>query len=180
VAGRVADLRKPDAVILDEVGCQLLWPGQPLPLGRTLTINESQAVVVGVCRVSLTFQTLPVLYTRGSLAARYLPPERQTISAITARPRRGESTAEVCARIEEQTGLLALTRGQFCWRTIDHYLRRTGLLANFGTTVFLGFVVGIAVAGQTFYTFVMENLPYFAMLKAMGTTNARLRGMILM
>jgi putative ABC transport system permease protein len=178
--GRVEDLRRPDAVILDEVGCQLLWPGQPAPVGRTLTINECRAVVVGVCRVSLTFQTLPLIYSRASLAARYLPPERRAISAILARPRSPESTAEVCREIEARTGLLALTRDGFCERTIDHYLTRTGLLANFGTTVLLGFVVGIAVAGQTFYTFVAENLQNFAMLKAMGATNGRLRRMILL
>ena len=64
--------------------------------------------------------------------------------------------------------------------TVEHYLRHTGLLANFGTTVLLGFLVGVAVAGQTFYTFVVENLPYFAVLKAMGTSNARLRGVVLL
>src|SRR5436190_1945266 len=60
--GRVEDLRRPDAVLLDEVSCERLWPGEPVPLGRTLTINESRAVVVGICRVSLNFQTLPLLY----------------------------------------------------------------------------------------------------------------------
>jgi putative ABC transport system permease protein len=177
--GRVEDLRRPDAVILDEIGCQLLWPGEPAPIGRVLTFNESRAVVVGVCRASMTFQTLPLVYARASLAARFLPPERRGISAILVRPRPDEPPAEVCRRIEERTGLLALTRDGFCQRTIDHYLRRTGLLANFGTTVLLGFVVGIAVAGQTFYTFVAENLQHFAMLKAMGTTDGRLRRMIL-
>jgi len=180
VAGRVEDLRKPDAVILDEVGCQLLWPGEPLPVGRVLTISESRAVVVGVCRVSLTFQTLPLVYARASLARRFLPPQRRDISAILARPRPGESAEEVCRRIHERTGLDALTRDEFCWRTIDHYLRRTGLLANFGTTVAIGFIVGIAVVGQTFYTFIAESLPHFAMLKAMGASNLRLCQMILL
>ena len=86
---------------------------------------------------------------------------------------------ELCQRIQERTSLLALTREEFEGRTIEHYLKRTGLLANFGTTVLLGFIVGIAISGQTFYTFTVENLPQFAMLKAMGAVNRRLVGMIL-
>jgi putative ABC transport system permease protein len=58
-------------------------------------------------------------------------------------------------------------------------LRRTGILLNFGTTVFLGFMVGVAISGQSFYTFTIENLPQFGMLKAMGTSDLRLVSMIL-
>jgi putative ABC transport system permease protein len=36
------------------------------------------------------------------------------------------------------------------------------------------------VAGQTFYLFTLENLKQFGALKAMGVTNARLIGMILL
>ena len=84
--GDVLDLQRPDAVILDEVGHQLLWPDQPWQVGRVLTINHRRAVVVGVCRASLTFQTLPLVYTRASQAAHYLPPDRRTLSAILVHP----------------------------------------------------------------------------------------------
>ncbi|HEY7312332.1 MAG TPA: ABC transporter permease [Gemmataceae bacterium] len=179
LVGSVSDLQKPDAVILDEVGHQLLWPDQPWQVGRTLTINHHRAVVVGICRASLTFQTLPLVYTRVSQAAHYLPPQRKTVSAILVQGRPSAPVPELCRRIQEQTGLLALTREEFAGRTIDHYLKRTGLLINFGTTVLLGFLVGIAISGQTFYTFTVENLPQFAMLKAMGTVNRRLVWMVL-
>jgi putative ABC transport system permease protein len=180
LVGSVRDLEQPDAVILDEVGHQLLWPDQPWQVGRVLTINHHRAVVVGICRASLTFQTLPLVYTRVSQAAHYLPPERKTVSAILVQGRSSVPVPELCQRIQAQTGLLALTREEFAGRTIDHYLRRTGLLANFGTTVLLGFLVGIAISGQTFYTFTVENLTQFAMLKAMGATNRRLVGIVLL
>ena len=135
--------------------------------------------MAGVCRASVTFQTLPIVYARGSQAAHYLPPDRRTLSAVLVQPRPSVPEAELCRRIAAQTGLLALTREEFADRTIDYALQRTGLLANFGTTVLLGFIVGIAISGQTFYTFTVENLPQFAMLKAMGAVNRRLVGMIL-
>jgi putative ABC transport system permease protein len=61
-----------------------------------------------------------------------------------------------------------------------YFVQRTGIVANFSITVFLGFLVGCAIAGQTFYTFTLENLPQFGSLKAMGVTNLRLVGMVLM
>ena len=43
-----------------------------------------------------------------------------------------------------------------------------------------GFLVGTAIAGQTFYNFTIENLKQFGALKAMGATNVRIVGMILL
>jgi putative ABC transport system permease protein len=178
LCGQLTDIQGPDAVLIDEVGHQLLWPDQPLQTGREMTLNGRRAVVAGICQASLTFQTLPVFYTRRSQAALYLPPEPRTISAILVLGEDGLPADEVCARIQAQTGLLALTRDEWAWRTIYHYLTRTGLLLNFATTVFLGFMVGVAISGQSFYTFTLENLPQLGMLKAMGTSDRRLAGMV--
>ncbi len=58
-------------------------------------------------------------------------------------------------------------------------MKRTGIPINFGITVGLGFIVGCAIAGQTFYTFVIENQNQFGALKAMGVANRRIVGMVL-
>ena len=64
-------------------------------------------------------------------------------------------------------------------KTIGWVLKNTGIGINFGTTILLGFVVGMAIAGQTFYLFTVENLRHFGALKAMGASTARLARMIL-
>jgi putative ABC transport system permease protein len=46
--------------------------------------------------------------------------------------------------------------------------------------VLLGFIVGVAIAGQTFYSFTLENLKQFGALKAMGAGNWLLLRMILL
>ena len=66
------------------------------------------------------------------------------------------------------------------YRTIKYYLIYTGIPINFGITVFLGFLVGTAIAGQTFYNFTIENIRQFGSLKAMGASNSRIVGMILL
>ncbi len=43
----------------------------------------------------------------------------------------------------------------------------------------IGFLVGMSISGQTFYTFVLENLEKFGALKAIGARNSALVHMIL-
>jgi putative ABC transport system permease protein len=177
--GSLADLRRPDAVIMDEEGYHYLWPGEPLKVGRIFEMNDHRAVLVGICKASRTFQNFPVLYTCYSKALRFIPQERRVMPFILVKAEPGISQNEVCQRITAATGLAALTRKQFAWKTISYYLRRTGIPMNFGITVALGFIVGCAIAGQTFYTFVLENLNQFGSLKAMGLGNRRILGMVL-
>jgi putative ABC transport system permease protein len=143
-------------------------------------MNDRRAVIVGLCKASPTFQTFPIVYCRYSTATLYVPRERKVLSFVLAEPEEGVSAEEVCRRIRERTGLGAQTRKQFMWTTISYYMRRTGIPINFGITVALGFIVGAAIAGQTFYLFTVENLKQFGALKAMGVSNLRLVGMSLL
>jgi putative ABC transport system permease protein len=177
--GSIADLRKPDAVIIDDAGYKRIWPGEPFRLGRVFEMNDHRAVVVGITKASRTFQSFPILYTRYSQAVTFAPPERKVLSFVLANPKPGLAAEEVCRRIEEQTGLQAVTRDQFLRKTIVYYLRKTGIPINFGITVLLGFLVGTAIAGQTFYLFTVENIRQFGALKAMGTSNWMILLMVL-
>lgn len=178
--GTISDLRIPDSVIVDSAGFEYLWPGQKPHLGKTADMNDRRAVVVGICESAAPFQTFPIIFTRYSRALEYVPPERNRMSFVLAEPKSGVPVEDVCRRIKEETGLLALTREQFMWRTIEYFMRSTGIPVNFGITVALGFIVGTAIAGQTFYLFTVENLRQFGALKAMGLTNGRLVLMILL
>jgi putative ABC transport system permease protein len=51
---------------------------------------------------------------------------------------------------------------------------------NFGITITIALIVGTVVAGQTFYLFTVENLKQFGALKAIGVSNTRLTGMVLL
>jgi putative ABC transport system permease protein len=177
--GSIADLRQPDAVIIDEAGYKRIWPGDPYRLGRVFEMNDRRAVIVGITKASRTFQSFPILYTRYSQAVRFAPPERKVLSFVLANPQPGLDARAVCRRIEAQTGLQALTRDDFLWKTIRYYLAKTGIPVNFGVTVLLGFLVGTAIAGQTFYLFTVENIRQFGALKAMGTSNWTILLMVL-
>ncbi len=177
--GSYLDLRRPDGVIVDEDGYKRLFPGEPVQLGKTLDMNDRRAVIVATCKVTPPFQTFPVIYSRYSQSLQYTPQQRNSLSYILAKASPGQDHRVLSARIAQQTGLKALTWNDFFWANIGYFMSNTGIPINFGTTVSLGFVVGAAIAGQTFYLFTIENLKQFGNLKAMGVTNLRLIGMIL-
>lgn len=180
IAGSVDDLRRPDAVIIDRAGYEYMWGKGPYQLGRTFQLNDRRAVLVGVCQVAPPFFSDPIIYARYSEAARYVPLERNLMNYILVKPKEGVDEVELCRRIEERTGRMALTRRQFFWKTIRYFLGSTGIPVNFGITIALGFIVGAAVTGQTLYLFTLENLKQFGALKAMGIPNRGILGMILL
>jgi putative ABC transport system permease protein len=187
--GSLSDLRRQDAIIVNDVGAKTRLAKRPkergskpipLQIGDALEINDRRAVVVGICRVSRTFQSQPVIYTTYSRATTFAPRERKLLSFVLVKARQGEDLKALCGRIKRTTGLAAYTAQEFKDLTYNYYMKYTGIPINFGIAVALGFLIGTAIAGQTFYNFTLENLRYFGTLKAMGATNGILLRMILL
>ncbi|MBA3684847.1 MAG: FtsX-like permease family protein [Planctomycetes bacterium] len=189
IAGRLADLHRADGVIIDEIGAndKLARParepgGKPIPLGigDSLELNDHRAVVVGICRVSRTFQSNPVIYTTYNRATAFAPVERKLLSFVLVEAAPGQDPEALCARIAADTGLLALTGDGFKRMTYEYFMKYTGIPINFGIAVILAFLVGSAIAGLMFYNFTLDNLRHFGALKAMGAGNGLLLRMILL
>jgi putative ABC transport system permease protein len=178
--GSVENLKKPDAMIMDRAGYQFMWPNEELSLGKVVEINDRRAIVVGICDASAPFATFPVVYTKYSSAMTYIGRTRKQLSFVLVRAAPDVDPPTLAARISAATGLKALTWKEFTFETIGYYMRRTGIPVNFGITVALGFIVGAAVVGQTYYIFVLENLRQFGALKAMGVSNGTILRMVLL
>jgi putative ABC transport system permease protein len=121
-----------------------------------------------------------VVYTKYSSAMNYIGRTRKQMSFVLVHARPAEDTQVLAQRITAETGLKALTWQDFAFATIGYYVKRTGIPVNFGIAVALGFIVGAAVVGQTFYIFVLENLRQFGSLKAMGVANRTILRMVLL
>jgi putative ABC transport system permease protein len=187
--GRIEDLRRSDGVIVDIDGAREKLgkpskikggPPEPLKVGDTLELNDRRAVVVGIAKTTRTFQSQPVIYTTYTRAMLYAPRERKLLSFILVKAKPGQSIPALVQRIHDQTGLAAYTQEEFKKLTVGYFMKNTGIPINFGIAVTLGFIVGAAIAGQTFYNFTQENLRQFGVLKAMGTSNWTLLRMILL
>ncbi len=187
--GSLEDLRRSDGIIVDIDGATDKLakisdqPGAakiPLKVGDNLELNDRRAVVVGISKVTRTFQSQPVVYTTYSRAKNYAPRERKLLSFVLVKAKPGQNLQELTRRIRDNTGLVAYTNEEFKTVTYEYFLHNTGIPINFGVSVLLGFIVGAAIAGQTFYSFTLENLKQFGVLKAMGTSNWVLLRMILL
>jgi putative ABC transport system permease protein len=175
--GELTSLYEPDAVLVDDAGAARLGG---VKRGDVLELNDHRARITGICRVGRTFNNFPVIYTTFNRARLFAPRERHMMSFVLAAPKPGITDEELAARIRRHTGLGALTTDGFARRTLDYYIRNTGIAINFGMTVLLGFLIGLAIAAQTFYTFTIENLRHWGALKAMGTSDRTIAGMVLL
>ncbi|MEQ1851454.1 MAG: ABC transporter permease [Chthoniobacteraceae bacterium] len=178
-AGNIEDLRLPNAVIVDQIAIKKFKrKGFDLKVGDTFEINDKEAHVVGICYAEQSFLGQPYIYTTYERALEYAPRQRKLLSFILVKPQDSVPAEEVVRRIRTIPGITAFTDEEFTARTIDWYIKYTGIPISFGTVVILGALVGIAIAGQTFYLFVHENVRHLAALKAMGAGNVMLAEMV--
>lgn len=178
--GRWESLREANSIIMDQAGYALLYPGEPLELGKVLELNDHKVTLVGISDASAPFVSFPVIHARYSEAINFQGRERNQLSYVLARAKPGISAESLARQIETQTGLKARTTAEFAWDCVVYYLKNTGIPVNFGITIAVALIVGLAVSGQTFYMFTVENLRQFGALKAIGVTNLRLVGMVLL
>lgn len=171
-------LAEPDTVIIDGVGSDKLFGAGVDPIGTRLELNDQRAIIRGVVDVNPTFTSLVTLYTRYSNALNYVPGTRNRLTFVLVRAAPGLSPTQLARRITERTGLRARTSREFASDGVDFIVQNTGIPINFGITVALGFVVGVAIVGLTFSLFIRDNIKQFGALKAIGVTNGKIRGMV--
>ena len=171
-------LMDPDAVFIDDVGSRKLFaPGQQV-IGSQLELNDQRAIIKGIVDSTPTFTAQVTLYTRYSNALNFVPGTRNRLSFVLVRSDANVSPETLASRISEQTGLKARTTQQFTRDGIDFIIENTGIPINFGITVVLGVIVGVAIVGLTFSLFIRDNIKQFGALKAIGVTNRKIMIMV--
>lgn len=182
VEGSLSYLRQARAVFIDQVGIEKFNENSlvPLKVGDTFELNDNEARIVGVVDAARSFFGYPQIFTTYERAIELAPKIRKNLSFILVKAHSSVDEQVLVHRIEETTGLKALTEDQFFWSTIWWFVRNTGIPISFGTTIILGFLVGVGIAGQTFYSFINENLKNLGALKAMGASNQLLYRMVIL
>lgn len=165
-------------MIIDDVGTTNMFADGRSPIGERLELNDQRAVIRGIADAIPGFTSQVTLYTKYSQALRYVPGTRNRLSFVLVGAAPGLDHQQLVARIEAETGLRARTRDQFAQDGIDFIIENTGIPINFGITVALGFVVGVAIVGLTFSLFIRDNIKQFGALKAIGVANGTIRRMV--
>ncbi len=148
-------------------------------LGTEFEINDNRGVIVGIAQVTVgsLFGT-PTLYTTYNRAIQYIPSTRFTISYVLIEPKNIEALPYIKQQIKS-LGYEALTKDEFIRKISSYYKYQTGLGTNVLLMTVISFIVGLSISGQTFYTFILENLDKFGALKAIGAKGKELIYMIL-
>ena len=148
-------------------------------LGTEFELNDNRGVIVGIATVPTgALYGTPTLYTTYNRAIQYIPSLRFTSSYILVEPKAASDISSIKQQVA-QLGYLALTNREF-QQGISNYLKyQTGIGTNTLLMTVISFIVGLSISGQTFYTFILENLEHFGALKAMGAKGRDLVYMIL-
>lgn len=178
IKGERESLYEPDAVFIDEVGATKLFGENVDPVGLRLELNDRRAIIRGIVDINPSFTSQVTLYTRYSNALSFVPGVRNRMTFVLAQSSDDVSAENLAARITEQTGLRARTREEFARDGVNFIIENTGIPINFGITVALGVIVGIAIVGLTFSLFIRDNIKQFGALKAIGVTNSKIRMMV--
>ncbi|MBZ5661578.1 MAG: ABC transporter permease [Acidobacteriia bacterium] len=148
-------------------------------IGSELQLNDHRGVIVGIAKVTTSgLFGAPTLYTTYERAIQYIPNPRYTISYVLVEPKSASDIPQIKKQVEA-LGYQARTKQEFMKRTADFFIYETGGGTNILIMTAISFIVGLSISGQTFYTFILENLERFGALKAIGAKSRDLVGMIL-
>ncbi|MGD0674549.1 MAG: ABC transporter permease [Polyangiaceae bacterium] len=176
IEGHIADIYAENGFIAvkDEEYPKLENP----KLGTEFELNDNRGVIVGIAKVPASgLFGMPTLYTTFNRAIQYIPSMRYTISFILIEPRNDAAIPHIQAEVTH-LGYDVVTEQGLIDRITNWYIMHTGMGTNLLMMTTISFLVGLSISGQTFYTFVLENIDKFGALKAIGARGSELVAMI--
>jgi putative ABC transport system permease protein len=176
IEGDIADIYAENGfiVVKDEEYAKLESP----KMGTQFELNDNRGVIVGIATVPASgLFGVPTLYTTFSRAIQYIPSMRYTISFILVEPQSAAAIPHIQQEVA-RLGYDTVTEQGFIDRITSWYISHTGMGTNLLLMTAISFLVGLSISGQTFYTFVLENLEKFGALKAIGAKGHELVAMI--
>lgn len=177
LGGNIADIYGENAFIA--INDSEFYKLENPEIGTEFELNDHRGVIVGIAKVASSgLFGIPTLYTTYSRARQYIPNTRFTISYLLVEPKTQGDVAAIKRQVTA-AGYLALTKEEFIQKISNFYTFHTGIGTNMMLMTVISFIVGLSISGQTFYTFVLENLDKFGALKAIGAKGRELILMIL-
>jgi putative ABC transport system permease protein len=177
IEGRIEDIYAENAfvVVKDSEFRKLDNPR----VGTEFELNDHRGVIIGIAKVSSSgLFGVPTLYTTYKRALQYIPSTRFTTAFILVEPKSSDAVPYIKEQVKA-LGYVALTKDEFIQKTSNFYKYQTGVGTNLLIMTVISFIIGLSISGQTFYTFILENLEKFGALKAIGAKGRELIYMIL-
>jgi putative ABC transport system permease protein len=177
VAGTLDDLRKPDAVFVDEIYRDKLGVDH---LGQVVEIRGRRARIAGFTRGIRAFTTSPYVFTTFKNALDYTDMREDQTLYLLVKAVPGTDVGELRRTLASRlTDVDVVTNSQFSRMTRAYWMFTTGAGIAVLLAALLGLVVGVVVVAQTIYATTIDHIREYGTLKAMGATNGYLYGVII-
>lgn len=166
IEGSVDDLKRPDAISVDEIDDPKL--GHP-QVGQWLEVNGCRAQVTARTGGITGFITMPYLFATYETARRMSHVVPGACSFILVKLEAGTSRERIAEQIRRRVpDASVLTPGEFARMSQDYWMNRTGIGISFGASTGLGVLVGLMMVGQSLYALALDHADEYATLKALG------------
>jgi putative ABC transport system permease protein len=177
-------LKEPNTVLYDRLSQDALGPIPDL-----LTQQSNVITVMGNRRTHVAglFTLGSTLFTKGHVImsdGNYInyskPDSLEEVSVGLLNLQSGANLLQVQTQLQKtlSPSIQVLTREEFIQKEVAYYEEDpSGVVLNFGAV--MGFIVGVIVVYQVLYSDVLEHLPEYATLKAMGFADGALLRVVL-
>ncbi len=177
VDGSVADLKQPDAVMIDKLYADKLGVTH---IGQTCEIRDHRARVAGFTKGIRTFTTAATVFTTFKNAQTFetIPEDKTLFVLVRATPGSDLQAVKraLYARVKDVD---VWTTPEFSRLTTVYWMFSTGAGISVLIAAVLGLVVGVVVVAQTIYAATVDHIREFGTLKAMGASNGYIYRIIL-
>jgi putative ABC transport system permease protein len=171
VSGETQHLKNGNFTIVDESAMKRL--GQ-IKIGDYRDVLWRRLQIVGISRGVKSFTTAPIFFTSYTLAQQlvgYIGADNTVFVVAGVAP--GYSTEKVVDVLRSRlTGVDVYSKAAFSKKTRLYWTIETGVGFSFLLTIFISFLIGMLIVGQTIYNSTMEHIREFGTLKALGASNA--------
>jgi putative ABC transport system permease protein len=177
VSGNVADLKAPDAAIIDDLYKDKLGVKQ---LGQVVEINGHRVRIVGYTHGIRSFTTSPYIFMTFKNAQQVANLNEPDTVFILVKALPGTDLEQLRSSLQGRLhDVDVLTSKHFSSMTRNYWMFTTGAGVAVLIAAALGLVVGIVVVTQTIYATTMDHLREYGTLKAMGAPNSYIYRVIL-
>jgi len=177
VEGNVADLRNPDAVMIDEIYRKKLGVNH---IGETFEINDRRVRIVGFTRGIRSFTTSPYVFTTFKNAQNIANLRERDTVFILVKALPGTNIDQLAEQLSTRLHDVDVLKSKtFSGKTSSYWMFTTGAGISVLIAAVLGLVVGIVVVTQTIYATTMDHIREYGTLKAIGAPNSYIYRVIL-
>ncbi len=170
VEGTVQDLKRPDAIIMDEIYKEKLGASH---VGELFEIRGHRARIVGFTQGIRSFTTSPYVFTTFKNAQDYARVDANQTIFIVVKTAAGADVNQVRqAILDNVKDVEVFTSREFSRMTQIYWMFTTGAGVAVLLAAVLGLVVGFVVVAQTIYATTTDHIKEFGTLKAMGAANS--------